>query len=383
MTTLKCLEVGQEISFFSPRLNYVTSQRYARQLSLPQLGIAGQKALTDTRVLIVGAGGLGSPVLSYLAAAGVGTLGILDYDHVDITNLHRQVVHSEATIGMNKSESALKYIKGLNSQIIVASHTVRADSSNLLPILQQYDIVVDCTDNFATRYLINDAAVILDKVLVWGSVYQNEGQAAVFNSARGPCYRCIFPTPPEPGSVSNCSVAGVLGSVCATIGSIMATEVIKVVVGFGQSLSGRFLSYSALDNRMDNIEVNKNPNCALCSLPKDEQKIMSDYVGFCGEMPFFTVRELNNLDRSTYQLIDVRTQAEFDEVNIPGSFLMSSENFSVEKLIPILEPEKSLILYCKSGNRSSKCLAILREAGYFEARHLEGGITSWLAVNSN
>jgi adenylyltransferase/sulfurtransferase len=367
----------------SPTLHSVSSQRYARQVSLPHLGSSGQAALLAGRVLVVGAGGLGSPVISYLAAAGVGKLGILDYDRVDITNLQRQVIHNEATVGAFKSESAVRYVQSLNSEVEVLAYTVRASSENLRTILDSYDIVVDCTDNFATRYLINDAAVILKKILVWGSVYQSEGQVSVFATERGPCYRCIFPTPPIPGTVANCSVSGVLGSVCATIGSIMATEVMKIIASFGETLAGRFLSYNALENRMDNIEIKADPHCPLCSLPADARKFMNDYAAFCGELPSLTVHELINLDKESYQLIDVRTQTEFDEIRIPGASLLSSEVFSLEKLNDILEESKTVILYCKSGNRSSKCMQILLDSGHTGAKHLEGGITNWLAVTSN
>lgn len=326
---------------------------------------------------------MGSPVISYLAAAGVGKLGILDYDRVDITNLQRQVIHNEATVGTYKSESALLYVKSLNSDVEAIAHTVRANSENLREILEGYDIVVDCTDNFATRYLINDAAMILKKILVWGSVFQSEGQVSVFAAEDGPCYRCIFPTPPESGMVPNCSVAGVLGSVCATIGSIMATEVLKIIASFGVTLTGRFLSYSALENLMDNIEIKRDPSCPLCSLPEAERKFMKNYAEFCGEPASLTVHELNSMERDSYQLIDVRTQAEFDEVRIPGAVLLSTESFSVEKLNHILEGNRPVILYCKSGNRSSQCMQILMESGFSGASHLEGGITSWLTVNTN
>src|SRR5213595_3757995 len=256
-------------------------ERYSRHLIIPDVGMAGQKRLKNAKVLVVGAGGLGSPALLYLAAAGVGTLGIVEFDVVDESNLQRQIIHGQSDVGRSKAESARDSIKEINPLIDVRLHETRLDSDNVLDIFSQYDLIVDGTDNFATRYLVNDACVLLNKPYVWGSIYRFDGQASVFWSEHGPCYRCLYPEPPPPGMVPSCAEGGVLGVLCASIGSIQVTEAIKVLTGIGEPLVGRLVVYDALEMTYRTIKVRKDPNCALCGENPTVTGLI-DYDDFCG-----------------------------------------------------------------------------------------------------
>ena len=264
-----------------PELNPAQVRRYARHLVIPEIGAIGQRRISNAKVLCVGAGGLGSPVLMYLAAAGIGTIGVVDYDVVDETNLQRQIIHGQSDIGVKKTESASAKIQEINPDVTVELHDIRLDRKNVLELFSLYDIIVDGTDNFATRYLINDACVILNKPCVWGSIYRFDGQASVFWSEHGPCYRCLHPNPPPKGMVPNCAEGGVLGALCATIGSIQATETIKLITGVGTSLIGSVVIYDGLVMDMKKISIERDPQCVVCA-HASEAKLMDDYEEFCG-----------------------------------------------------------------------------------------------------
>ena len=258
-------------------------RRYSRHLIIPDVGVEGQKRLKNAKVLSVGAGGLGSPTLLYLAAAGVGTLGIVEFDVVDESNLQRQVIHGQSDIGRPKAESAADKIREINPYVNVVIHNTALDRDNIFDIFQQYDLIVDGTDNFATRYLVNDAAVLLDKPYVWGSIYRFDGQVSVYWAKHGPCYRCVYPEPPPPGMVPSCAEGGVLGVLCASVGSIQVTEAIKLLTGIGDPLVGRLIVYDALDLTYRTIKVRKDPDCVLCGPQRPPQtKLLEDYDDFCG-----------------------------------------------------------------------------------------------------
>jgi len=265
-----------------PALTVAEVRRYSRHLIIPDVAMAGQQRMMNAKVLCVGAGGLGSPALMYLAAAGIGTLGIVEYDTVDESNLQRQIIHGQSDIGKSKAQSAKEKIAEINPYVNVITHETRLDNSNVMEIFSQYDIIVDGTDNFATRYLVNDACVILKKPYVWGSIYRFDGQASVFWAEYGPCYRCLYPEPPPPGMVPSCAEGGVLGVLCATIGSIQTTEAIKVLTGVGEPLIGSLMVYDALDMTFRKIKVRKDPNCPLCSQNPTQTALLPDYEAFCG-----------------------------------------------------------------------------------------------------
>ncbi|MEQ0563705.1 adenylyltransferase/sulfurtransferase MoeZ [Amycolatopsis sp. NEAU-NG30] len=360
--------------------------RYSRHLIIPDVGVTGQKRLKNAKVLVIGAGGLGSPALLYLAAAGVGTLGIVDFDVVDESNLQRQVIHGQSDVGKLKAASAQESIAEVNPFVKVHLHTDRLDSSNALEIFEQYDLIVDGTDNFATRYLVNDAAVILGKPYVWGSIFRFEGQVSVFwedaPNGKGLNYRDLYPEPPPPGMVPSCAEGGVLGVLCASIGSIMVTEAIKLITGIGEPLLGRLISYDALEMKYREVKIRKDPDT-----PKITELI--DYEAFCGVVSdeaaqaasgsTITPAELKAKFDSgeNFALIDVREPHEYEIVNIKGATLIPKDRILSGEALAELPQDKPIVLHCKSGARSAEALAALHAAGFKDATHLGGGVLAW------
>ena len=360
--------------------------RYSRHLIIPDVGVNGQKRLKNAKVLVIGAGGLGSPALLYLAAAGVGTLGIVDFDVVDESNLQRQVIHGQSDVGKLKAASAQESIAEINPLVKVHLHTDRLDSSNALEIFEQYDLIVDGTDNFATRYLVNDAAVLLGKPYVWGSIFRFEGQVSVFwedaPNGKGLNYRDLYPEPPPPGMVPSCAEGGVLGVLCASIGSIMVTEAIKLITGIGEPLLGRLISYDALDMKYREVRIRKDPDT-----PKITELI--DYEAFCGVVSdeaasaasgsTITPAELKAKFDSgeNFALIDVREPHEYEIVNIKGATLIPKDRILSGEALAELPQDKPIVLHCKSGARSAEALAALHAAGFKDATHLGGGVLAW------
>ena len=372
-----------------PALTVAEVRRYSRHLIIPDVAMAGQQRMMNAKVLCVGAGGLGSPALMYLAAAGIGTLGIVEYDTVDESNLQRQIIHGQSDIGKSKAQSAKEKIAEINPYVNVITHETRLDTSNVMEIFSQYDIIVDGTDNFATRYLVNDACVLLKKPYVWGSIYRFDGQASVFWAEYGPCYRCLYPEPPPPGMVPSCAEGGVLGVLCATIGSIQTTEAIKVLTGVGEPLIGSLMVYDALDMTFRKIKVRKDPNCPLCSQNPTQTALLPDYEAFCGVLSdaaqeasagsTITVQDLKSkIDaQANYYLIDVREPSEYEIVKIPTAHLIPKQGFIDGSVLATLPQDRPIILHCKSGVRSAECLAILKDAGFSDASHVYGGVVAW------
>ena len=372
-----------------PALTVDEVRRYSRHLIIPDVAMAGQQRLMNAKVLCVGAGGLGSPALMYLAAAGVGTLGIVEFDTVDESNLQRQIIHGQSDIGKSKAQSAKAKIAEINPYVNVITHEVRLDNSNVMEIFSQYDIIVDGTDNFATRYLVNDACVLLKKPYVWGSIYRFDGQASVFWAEYGPCYRCLYPEPPPPGMVPSCAEGGVLGVLCATIGSIQTTEAIKVLTGVGDPMIGSLIIYDALEMSFRKIKVRKDPNCPLCSENPTQTELLPDYEAFCGVLSdaaevavkdsTITVAELaaKIAGNDNFYLVDVREPSEFEIVRIPGSHLIPKQGFLDGTVLATMPQDKPIVLHCKSGVRSAECLAILKGAGFSDATHVAGGVIAW------
>jgi adenylyltransferase/sulfurtransferase len=372
-----------------PALTVDEVRRYSRHLIIPDVAMAGQQRLMNAKVLCVGAGGLGSPALMYLAAAGVGTIGVVEFDTVDESNLQRQIIHGQSDIGKSKAQSAKAKISEINPYVRVITHEVRLDNSNVKEIFSQYDIIVDGTDNFATRYLVNDACVLLKKPYVWGSIYRFDGQASVFWAEYGPCYRCLYPEPPPPGMVPSCAEGGVLGVLCATIGSIQTTEAIKVITGVGEPIIGSLIIYDALEMSFRNIKVRKDPNCPLCGDNPTQTELLPDYDAFCGVLSdaaevavkdsTISVTELASKigANEEFYLVDVREPSEFEIVRIPGSYLIPKQGFLDGSALATLPQNKPIILHCKSGVRSAECLAILKSAGFADASHVAGGVIAW------
>ncbi|MEU3016218.1 MULTISPECIES: adenylyltransferase/sulfurtransferase MoeZ [unclassified Nocardiopsis] len=359
-------------------------RRYSRHLIIPDVGMDGQKRLKNAKVLVVGAGGLGSPALLYLAAAGVGTLGIIDFDVVDESNLQRQVIHGQSDVGRPKAESARDSIKEVNPNVEVVLHQDRLDSDNALEIFAPYDLILDGTDNFATRYLVNDAAVILNKPYVWGSIYRFDGQVSVFWNEYGPQYRDLYPEPPPPGMVPSCAEGGVLGVLCASIGSVMVNEAIKLITGIGDPLVGRLLIFDALEMTWREVKVRKDPDTE----PVTE---LIDYEAFCGVVSdeateaaagsTITAPELKDLlDNKPDEifLVDVREKNEFEIVRIPGSTLIPKGEFLNGKAFEQLPQDRRVVLHCKSGVRSAEALAAVKAAGFADAVHVGGGVLAWI-----
>ncbi len=369
--------------------------RYARHVIIPELGMVGQRRLKAASVLCIGAGGLGSPTLLYLAAAGVGRIGILDFDVVDESNLQRQVVHGQDDVGRSKVASASEAIAAVNPYVEIVLHDVRLDSSNALDIFAAYDLIIDGTDNFATRYLVNDACVLLGKPYVWGSIFRFDGQASVFwaaSPADGPCYRCLYPEPPPPGMVPSCAEGGVLGVLCGVVGSVLATEAIKIITGVGTPLVGRLLLYDALDLTAREVRVAKDPACVVCG---DDPTItgLIDYEEFCGVTPSGYENGDNSIARATinvqqlkakidsgedFVLVDVREPYEAQIVEIDSGVLVPKGAFMNGSALDLLPRDRPLVLYCRSGVRSADALAVLQGAGYDDAVHVAGGVLAWV-----
>jgi adenylyltransferase/sulfurtransferase len=364
-------------------------RRYSRHLIIPDVGKTGQRRLKNAKVLVVGAGGLGSPALLYLAAAGVGTLGVIDFDVVDESNLQRQIIHGQSDIGRPKAVSAMESIHEVNPLVNVVLHEERLDSDNAMQIFEPYDLIVDGTDNFATRYLVNDACVLLGKPYVWGSIYRFDGQASVFWAEHGPCYRCLYPEPPPPGMVPSCAEGGVLGVLCASIGSIQVTEAIKLITGIGEPLAGRLMIYDALEMTYRTVRVRKDPECPVCGKNPTITELI-DYEEFCGTVSedaqqaaagsTITATELKQmLDRDeNIFLIDVREPNEYEIVSIPGATLIPKGEFLSGAALERMPQDKRIVLHCKSGQRSAEVLAVVKDAGFSDAVHVGGGVLGWI-----
>ncbi|WUH97267.1 adenylyltransferase/sulfurtransferase MoeZ [Spirillospora sp. NBC_00431] len=364
--------------------------RYSRHLIIPDVGMSGQKRLKNAKVLVVGAGGLGSPALLYLAAAGVGTLGVIDFDVVDESNLQRQIIHRQSSLGKPKVESAADTVREINPLIDVVVHNTALDRDNIMDIFSGYDLILDGTDNFATRYMVNDAAVLLGKPYVWGSIYRFDGQASVFWAENGPCYRCLYPEPPPPGMVPSCAEGGVLGVLCASIGSIQVNEAIKLLTGIGEPLVGRLMIYDALEMTYRSVKVRKDPECVLCGKNPTQTELLEDYEAFCGAISdeaaeaaqdsTITVTDLKAMqDRDDdIFLVDVREPNEYEIVSIPGATLIPKGEFLNGAALERLPQDKKIVLHCKSGARSAEALAVVKNAGFSDAVHVGGGILAWV-----
>jgi sulfur-carrier protein adenylyltransferase/sulfurtransferase len=371
-----------------PELTKDDLSRYSRHLILPEVGIEGQRKLKAARVLCVGTGGLGSPLALYLAAAGVGTLGLVDFDVVDASNLQRQIIHSTADIGRKKLDSAEEKLKALNPELNVVKHDTLLSSANALDILKDYDIVADGTDNFPTRYLVNDACVLLGKPNAYGSIFRFEGQASVFATEDGPCYRCLYPEPPPPGLVPSCAEGGVLGILPGLIGVIQATEVIKLILGNGSPLIGRLLLVDALNMRFRELKLHKNPECPVCSEHPTVTKLI-DYQQFCGiapaakeepavknGIPQISVTELKRRIDTGEDLfiLDVREPFEYQLANIGGKLIPQND---VPQQLAEIDRDREVIVHCKSGGRSQRIAEFLKQAGYPRVVNVAGGILAW------
>ncbi|HKE67782.1 MAG TPA: adenylyltransferase/sulfurtransferase MoeZ [Nocardioidaceae bacterium] len=377
----------------APDLTLDEVRRYSRHLIIPDVGMDGQKRLKNARVLVIGAGGLGSPALMYLAAAGVGTLGVVDFDTVDESNLQRQIIHGQSDIGRSKAESAKASVAEINPYVRVVVHDERLDNDNVLGIFEQYDLIVDGTDNFATRYMVNDACVLLGKPYVWGSIYRFDGQASVFWAEHGPCYRCLYPEPPPPGMVPSCAEGGVLGVLCASIGSIQGTEAIKLLTGIGEPLLGKLMLYDALEMDYNSLPVRKDPDCAICGENPTVTELI-DYEDFCGAITDEAAEAVVNSTISVlqleewlkeraegsrdFELIDVREPNEREINQIPGSILIPKGDFLTGEALTKLPSDKPSVFYCKVGGRSAEVLAIAKGAGYADAVHVGGGVSAWV-----
>ncbi|MGN6791509.1 MAG: adenylyltransferase/sulfurtransferase MoeZ [Streptosporangiaceae bacterium] len=366
-------------------------KRYSRHLIIPDVGMTGQKRLKNAKVLCVGAGGLGSPALLYLAAAGVGMLGVIDFDVVDESNLQRQIIHGQSDIGRPKALSARDSIKEINPYVDVIVHEEALSNDNVMQIFSGYDLIVDGTDNFATRYMVNDACVLLGKPYVWGSIYRFDGQASVFWAEYGPCYRCLYPEPPPPGMVPSCAEGGVLGVLCASIGSIQVNEAIKLLTGIGEPLVGRLMIYDALEMNYRSLNIKKDPDCPICGANPTITELI-DYDAFCGAVSAdaqeaasgstITAAELKAmLDRKDdIFLIDVREPNEYEIVSIPGATLIPKDQFLNGSALEKMPQDKRIVLHCKSGARSAECLAVVKNAGFSDAVHVGGGVLSWVST---
>ena len=362
--------------------------RYSRHLSLPEVGLDGQRRLKAARVLCIGAGGLGSPASLYLAAAGVGTIGLVDFDEVDVTNLQRQVLYGTSDVGRPKLEAAAERLRGLNPDISLELHATPLTAANARELVAAYDVVLDGTDNFPARYLVNDACVIVGRPNAYGSIYRFEGQASVFATKEGPCYRCLHPQPPPPGLVPSCAEGGVLGVLPGVIGTIQATEALKLVLGIGETLAGRFLIFDALRMRFRELTLRKDPECPVCGVaPRiTELQELDEYCSpirdhredapvQAGDM---TVRELKaRMDGgSAPTLIDVREPHEHQICRIPGAQLIPMKE--LPRRLEEFDPTQEIVVHCRSGGRSARAVAMMRERGFLQARNLAGGVLAWV-----
>jgi sulfur-carrier protein adenylyltransferase/sulfurtransferase len=364
-------------------------RRYSRHLIMPEVAMEGQSRLKAAKVLCIGAGGLGSPVIMYLAAAGVGTVGIVEFDVVDETNLQRQIIHGQSDVGRSKAESAKATVAEINPNVNVVLHETRLDSSNALEIFKDYDLIVDGTDNFPTRYLVNDACVLLGKPYVWGSIFRFEGQASVFWAEEGPCYRCLYPEPPPPGMVPSCAEGGVLGVLCATIGSIQATEAVKLLIGSGNPLIGRLKIYDALEMDLRTIKVRKDPSCPICGENPTVTELI-DYVEFCGlgrgdedtqlqnEVPTVEPEELARAMKveSKPVLVDVREPFEVEISNLPWESTLIPLN-ELAARVHLLSSADDIVVFCRTGARSAQATKFLQSIGYKKVRNLRGGVNGY------
>ena len=369
-----------------PTLSAIERGRYSRQITLPQIGFDGQRRLKAARALIVGAGGLGSPVALYLTGAGVGTIGLVDFDVVDVTNLHRQIMHGTRDVGRNKLDSARDRLRDVNPHIEIVAHDTRLASHNALEIMRGYDVVIDGTDNFATRDLVNDACVLLGVPNVYGSIFRFDGQASVFATEQGPCYRCLYPEPPPTGSVPSCAEGGVLGVLPGLVGTIQATEAIKVLLGIGETLVGRLLLIDALSMQFRTVRIKRDPSCPMCGTRTITQLI--DYDAFCGvpmaehdgEMtaditPTALHERLTRGD--DFDLIDVREPHEWAQQHIDGARLIPLA--TVRDAMTTLDSSREVVVMCRSGARSANAAQQLRDAGFTRVANLSGGILRWNA----
>ncbi len=360
--------------------------RYSRHLIMPEVALDGQKKLKQARVLTIGAGGLGAPLAMYLAAAGVGTLGIVDFDVVDESNLQRQIIHGTSDIGRPKMESARDRINDINPNVHVEAYEEALSSENALEIFKDFDVIVDGTDNFPTRYLVNDACVLTGKPNVYGSIFRFEGQASVFWAKEGPCYRCLYPEPPPPGLVPSCAEGGVLGILPGAIGTIQATETVKLILGIGEPLIGRLLLYDALGMSFREMKLRKDPNCPVCGENPSVTELI-DYQEFCGipqanaqatadEVPEITVQELKKrLDNGeNLSVLDVREPHEYEVANIGARLIPLNE---LPERLAELDRDVPLAVHCKTGGRSARAVKLLQETGFQNAFNVEGGITAW------
>ena len=371
-----------------PGLSHSEILRYSRHLLIPEVGLEGQRKLKAASVLVIGTGGLGSPVALYLAAAGVGHIGLVDYDVVDFSNLQRQVIHGTSGLGELKVESARKRMLDINPDIQVDVYNEPFTSENAIRIAQDYDILIDGTDNFPTRYLVNDLCVLTGKANVYGSIFRFDGQVSVFDARYGPCYRCLFPEPPPPGLVPSCAEGGVLGVLPGTIGTLQATEALKLILGIGDLLIGKLMLYNALDMSFDFVNLRKNPNCKVCGSNPEVTELI-DYEAFCG-VPGHDhdegavgggwdiepielqerIRQGNHL-----RLIDVREPHELEISHIEGANLIPLGQLASR--LPELDSAEDIVLFCKSGTRSARALELLLSAGFRKVKNLKGGINAW------
>jgi adenylyltransferase/sulfurtransferase len=369
-------------------LSHAEILRYSRHLLIPEVGLAGQRKIKEASVLVIGTGGLGSPVAMYLAAAGVGRIGLVDYDRVDASNLQRQVIHGTARIGELKVESARQRMLDINPDIQVEVYNEPFISENALQIAADYDILIDGTDNFPTRYLTNDVCVLQGKPNVYGSIYRFDGQVSVFDARQGPCYRCLFPEPPPPGLVPSCAEGGVLGVLPGTIGTLQATEALKLIVGIGEPLLGRLLLYNALDVSFDFVNLRKNPNCKICG-PDPEVTELIDYEEFCGvpghdhedgsvgggwDIEAEELAEQLQQDRQIH-LLDVREPHELEISHLDGADLIPLGQLAAR--LSELDSAQEMVVFCKSGTRSARALELLASAGFRKVKNLKGGINAW------
>ena len=367
--------------------------RYSRHIVIPEVGMVGQRRLASARVLVVGAGGLGSPTLLYLAAAGVGTIGIVEFDLVDESNLQRQIIHGQADVDEPKVHSAAASIRALNPHVTVEIHDLMLDSENVMDVFVDYDLIIDGTDNFATRYLINDACVLLGKPYVWGSIYRFEGQASVFWAEHGPCYRCLYPEPPPPGMAPSCAEGGVLGVLCASIGSIQTTEAVKLLLGIGEPLVGQLMVYDGLEMSYRKVAIRKDPDCAICG-ERPSLTGLIDYDAFCGVVSAeaalaakdatISARQLAQMlaererGERVFELIDVREHGEWEIVAIPGARRIGKWDFLIGDAMAQLPRDVPVVFYCKVGERSAEILALAHAAGLADAKHVGGGVLAWV-----
>ena len=382
---------------FIPRINKVYKdvtftneeiRRYGRHLIMPEVTLEGQQKLKAARVIVIGTGGLGAPILAYLAAAGVGHIGVVDFDTVDLSNLHRQIIHKTGNVGKNKTTSAVEMMKDINPQIDIKTYETSLRSDNALELLKDYDIVIDGTDNFPTRYLVNDACALLDKPNVYGSIFRFEGQATVFWASRGPCYRCLYPEPPEPGTVPSCAEGGVLGVLPGVVGTIQATEAVKLIIGQGDPLIGRLLLFDALKMKFKELKLRKDPKCPLCGENKTVTELI-DYEFFCGTAPIQQKQvhideiDVEDVDEAIkagkvpaeIDLLDIREPFEAKIAQIPHSRQISLAEFS--KRMHELDSAREIWLYCKDGARSGKAWKMLYDAGFRKIKNVAGGIDAW------